>query len=208
MPATRKQKAKARKSRELDMLSDCGNMDVLLGDGNSNSMERELDSLIIVSGRRQHFQIFPNRENSSQVNEIRNIHNGICPTRRDGRVESTDILSVETDIRISQVMDSLMNILQMRIRRAIKDRVILELQNIVGALFSSGKESGTGMSTCHQDLSDRPGVSNNNLSKKDSRSACDLRDHTDFSPYNILRKLFQCPSVKDLKILAKNLANS
>ena len=73
----------------------------------------------------------------------------------------------------------------MRIRRAIKDTVILELQNIVGALFSSGKESGTGMSTCHQDLSDRPGVSNNNLSKMDSRSACDLRDHTDFSPYMV-----------------------
>ena len=28
------------------MLSDYGNMDVMLGDGNSNSIERELDSLI------------------------------------------------------------------------------------------------------------------------------------------------------------------
>ena len=46
MPSTRKQKAKARKSRELDMLSDYGNMDVMLGDRNSNSIERELDSLI------------------------------------------------------------------------------------------------------------------------------------------------------------------
>ena len=107
-----------------------------------------------------------NRENSSQDNEIRNIHNGFCPNRRDGLVEPTDILSRETDLRISQVMDSLMNILQMQIRRAIKDRVILNLQNLVGTLFSAGKESETGISTCHHDLSDRPGVSNINLSKK------------------------------------------
>ena len=68
MPSTRKQKAKARKSRELDMLSDYGNMDVMLGDGNSNSIERELDSLINVSERQQDFQSFPNRESSSQEN--------------------------------------------------------------------------------------------------------------------------------------------
>ena len=70
MPSTRKQKAKARKSRELDMLSDYGNMDVMLGEGNSNSIERELDSLINVPERQQDFQSFPNREISSQENEI------------------------------------------------------------------------------------------------------------------------------------------
>ena len=58
MPSNRKQKAKARKSRELDMLSDYGNMDVKLGDGNSNSIRRELDSLIIVSERQQDVQSF------------------------------------------------------------------------------------------------------------------------------------------------------
>ena len=42
MPSTRKQKAKARKWRELDILSDYGNIDVMLGDGNSNSIEKEL----------------------------------------------------------------------------------------------------------------------------------------------------------------------
>ena len=75
MPSTRKQKAKARKSRELDMLSDYGNMDVMLGDGNSKSIERKLDSLNSVPKRRQDFQSFPNRENSSQDIDIRNIHN-------------------------------------------------------------------------------------------------------------------------------------
>ena len=46
MPSTMRQKAKTRKSRELDMLSDYGKMDVMLGGGNSNFVEKELDSLI------------------------------------------------------------------------------------------------------------------------------------------------------------------
>ena len=63
MASTRKQKAKARKSRALDMSSDYGKIDVMLGDGHSNPIERELDSPINVPERRQDFQSFPNREN-------------------------------------------------------------------------------------------------------------------------------------------------
>ena len=139
-------------------------MDIRLGECNSYSTERGLESVIKRPERHVDSGSLLNRENSSQGNEIRNIHNGICPNRRDGFVEYIDILSRETDLRISQVMDSLMNIKQVQIRRAIKDRVILKLQNIVGTLFSAEKESETGMSTCHQELSDRSGVSNNNSS--------------------------------------------
>ena len=74
MPSTRKQKAKAWISRELDMLSDYDNMEVMLVDGNSNSIERELDSLINGPDRAQDFQSFPNRENSPLENEIRDIN--------------------------------------------------------------------------------------------------------------------------------------
>ena len=42
MPSTTKQKAKARKSREMDMMSDFENSDVMLGNGNNNPIEREL----------------------------------------------------------------------------------------------------------------------------------------------------------------------
>ena len=42
MPSTRRQKAKARKSREMDILSDIENMDVMLGNGDTNPREREL----------------------------------------------------------------------------------------------------------------------------------------------------------------------
>ena len=46
MSSTRRQKAKARKSREMDMLSDIENMDVMLGNGNNNPIERELADAI------------------------------------------------------------------------------------------------------------------------------------------------------------------
>ena len=50
MPSTRKQKAKARKSREKDMMSDFENMDVMIGNENSNPTERELLNVIGNTG--------------------------------------------------------------------------------------------------------------------------------------------------------------
>ena len=45
MPSKR-QKAKARESREMDMMSDLDNLDLLLGSGNENPFERELADAI------------------------------------------------------------------------------------------------------------------------------------------------------------------
>ena len=63
------------------MLSDYNNMDVMLGQGNSNSIEKELDSLINVPERQQDFQSFPNTKNSSLENEIRHIDSRNEPGR-------------------------------------------------------------------------------------------------------------------------------
>ena len=46
MPTTRKQK-KARKSRGLEMLSDIGNLDIMLGENHFSTRERE-GSLIVT----------------------------------------------------------------------------------------------------------------------------------------------------------------
>ena len=62
MPSTREQKAKARKSRELDMLSHYVIMDVMLEVGNSNSIERELDNQVNVPEGQQDVQSFPNEK--------------------------------------------------------------------------------------------------------------------------------------------------
>ena len=46
MPSTRRQKAKARKSREMDMMSDFDNIDEIIRNENTNSIERELANAI------------------------------------------------------------------------------------------------------------------------------------------------------------------
>ena len=46
MPSTRGQRAKARKSSEMDMMSDSENMDIINGNDNVNQIERELSNVI------------------------------------------------------------------------------------------------------------------------------------------------------------------
>ena len=135
MPSTRKQKAKARKSRELDMLSDYGNMDVMLGEGNSNSLKRELDSLINAPEGPQDFRSFPKRENSSQENEVRDIDSRNEPVGESRLLESINMLSGEMNARMSREMETMMDLLHSQISSAISsvisERIIPEIQNMV-----------------------------------------------------------------------------
>ena len=190
MPSTTKQKAKARKSRELDMLSDYGNMDVMLGEGNSNSKERELDSLINVPERQQDFQSFPNRENSSQENEIRDIDSRNEPVRESRLVESINMLSGEMNARMSREMEAMMDLMQSQISRAISsaisERIIPEIQNMVENLPLSQHGVEPCTSTNEDGIGNVWKNANTKFTKKDSRSACDLRDHMDNTPYNLI----------------------
>ena len=192
MPSTRRQKAKARKSRELEMLSDYGNMDVMLGDGNSNSIERDLDSLINAPDGRRDYRSFPNRENSSQENEIRDIDSRNEPVRESRLIESINTLSGEINARMSREMEAMMDLMQSQITRAISsaisERIIPEIQNMVEnlPLGQHGVEPGTSLN--EDGVRNAWEITNTRLTKKDSRSACDLRVHSDVSPY---RKISQ-----------------
>ena len=183
MPSTRKQKAKARKSRELDMLSDYGNMDVMLSEGNSNSIERELDSLINVPEGQQDFQSFPNRENSSQENEIRDIDSRNDPVRGSRLIESIKMLSGEMNARTSREMETMMDLMHSQISRAItsaiSERIIPEIQNMVESLPLSQHGVEPCTSTNEDGIRNAWKNAHTTLTKKDSRSACDLRDHMD-----------------------------
>ena len=52
IPSTRRQKARVRRTREMDILSDYRNMDIMLGQGNSNSIGRNLDN--VINGQEGH----------------------------------------------------------------------------------------------------------------------------------------------------------
>ena len=86
MSSTRKQKANGRKSNEIDILSEYGNMDVML-DGNSNSIGRELDNVINRPDGHQGFETLSNRGSSSheiKKNEIKSTDNRNRPIRQGG----------------------------------------------------------------------------------------------------------------------------
>ena len=169
------------------MLSDYGNMDVMLGGRSSNSIERELDSLIDVPEGQRDFQSFPNRENSSQENEIRDIDSRNEPVRESRLIESINTLSSEVNARMSREMEAMMDLMQSQITRAISsaisERIIPEIQNMVENLPLG--QNGVGPDTSLNEDRVRSAWENTNtrLTKKDSRSACDLREHSDVSPY-------------------------
>ena len=73
MPSTRRQKAKvkkARKSSEMDMMSDFENMDVILGSNNVNPIRRELSN--VIGNSESHCDI----ESNSQPREDDSRENG------------------------------------------------------------------------------------------------------------------------------------
>ena len=99
----------------MDTLSDYGNMDIMLEKEDRSLLTergKELDNVINDTGRHQDSESFPKRENSSQETENRNIDIRICPARHDGLAVSIEIISRETNTRLSQEMDLLMNIIK------------------------------------------------------------------------------------------------
>ena len=81
MPFTRRQKAKARKLSELDMMSDFENLDVNLENDNINPIERELSN---VNGNSEnHCDTESNsqfREKNPQGNGFgHNVHGNVVP---------------------------------------------------------------------------------------------------------------------------------
>ena len=71
----------------MGILSDYYNFDVMLGEMNSNSLERELHGVLNGPKDQQDSEFVPNMETSSQENETRDIYNGNDTTGRDRLTE-------------------------------------------------------------------------------------------------------------------------
>ena len=69
------------------------------------------------------------------------------------------------------------------ISSAINDRVIPEIQNIMGLLCSGYRDTESGTSGKYQESSEATNGWKTKITKKDFRSAFDLRDTGDLSPY-------------------------
>ena len=119
------------------MMSDLDSLDVMLGNGNDNPIERELADAIeqsSVQGDTEHnmhqrsdYRDFAYENDSSRQNDVR---------------QSFEAFSNEFNLRLSQEMDSMMSMVHDQINKAIStaisERVIPEIQNIVSSMSSSG----------------------------------------------------------------------
>ena len=121
-----------------------------LGGNNSNSEERKLE--IVKShylGQGDTYAILTYEISSQQI-ETRNIGCRIETKWSNRPLESIEMLSGKSNLRLSQMKDSLMNILQVQISRAISSaingRVIPEIQNAMGTLSSGQRDTESGSS--------------------------------------------------------------
>ena len=185
MPSTRRQKAKARKSREMDMLSDIENMDVMLGNASNDPIERELVDAIEQSSVQR--DIEANEYLGNQYTSF--PHENNLPRQDDIR-QSLETFSNEFNLRLSQEMDSMMSMVHSQINRAISnaisERVIPEIQNIVSSMSSSGnRDTEASVSPNSQENRECSSGFKAKFTKGDSRSVCDLRDTTGRSHYMV-----------------------
>ena len=125
----------------------------------------------------------------TQENEIRNIDSRNEPVRESRLMESINMLSGEMNARMSREMEVMMDLMQSQISRAISsaisERIIPEIQNMVENLPLSLHDVEPCTSTNEEGIRNAWKNINTRLTKKDSRSTCDLREHTDNSPYMV-----------------------
>ena len=186
MPSTRRQKAKARKFREMDMMSDLDNLYVMLGNGNDIPIEKELADAIEQS------PVYGDIEdNKHQRIDYRGFAYENDPSRQDDVRQFFEVFSNKFIFRLSQKMDSMMSMVHTQIHRAIStaisERGIPEIQNIVSSMSSSGnRDTETSMSPGSPENRENTSGMKSQLTKKDSRSACDLIDTAGRGPYMYL----------------------
>ena len=154
----------------MDMRSNDNNMDMMLGEKNSIYIERKLEHKINHALGKGVTVALPSYKYISQQIDNRNIGSRMRTTRPDRPLESMEMLSEEMNLRLSQVIDSLFNILQVQLSRAINsvinDRMIPEIQSIMSSMFFGQREIESGTPTNNQDISEKTNGLNTKLTKK------------------------------------------
>ena len=183
MPSTRRQKAKARKSREMDMMYDFENLDVMLGNSNNNPIERELAEAIDQSSTHEDADTRAYLEN-----EYRDYSHENDLLRQNEVRQSFETFSNEFNLSLSQEMDSMMSMMHSQINRAITtaiaERVIPEIQNIANSMSSTGhRDTEASSSPSSQENRENASGPKTKIAKKDSRSVGDLRETMGQSSY-------------------------
>ena len=130
MPSTRKQKAKERRSRQLDMLFDVENADVMLGsysrdDEENNISENEVN---LDSGSSK-----PQQSSNVIGEDFRSLLNSNSRENSEIAIETTRLINEEISnqmsIKLNEVKTSLNSQIQEAITAAITNTVLPSIQN-------------------------------------------------------------------------------
>ena len=134
MPTIRKQKYRARKSREADMLSDIEILDIMLGSSHLEREESELSNSVRVP-ESPRFSALTNHDlnshSNSRGNEIRGYAGNGQNSRETDSSSEINRLSGELNQRITQElndMNSVSSQIQRAISEAINDQVLPQIQ--------------------------------------------------------------------------------
>ena len=173
----------------MDMMSDFENVDVMIGNGNINPIEREPSDMI---GNVENDQDIESNLQSSRYethgNEFGHYANENVIPWQDRVQETLETFTSEFNMRLSQEMDSMMSLMHNQINRAIStaitERIIPEIQNIMSSiLFSGNRDTEASSSPNSQENTEMNNGTRNKITKRDSQSTGDLRTPSDDSPY-------------------------
>ena len=114
MPSTKRQKAKERKSREMDMMSDTDNLDEMLGNGSNNPIKRELADAIEQSSVQSDIEVNAYQRDGHRDFTYVNEH-----LRQNELRQSFETFSNEFILRLSQEMNSMLSMVHNQKNRAI-----------------------------------------------------------------------------------------
>ena len=179
----------------MEMMSDFENMDLILGIDMVNPVEREFSNEIGNSENHcDKSLIYSPGRNAFHENDFGHYVNENMIPREDRFHETMETFSSEFNMRLSREMDSMISMMHSQIHRAIStavaERVITEIQNIVSSISSSGnRDTEASSSPNSQENTEGTNGFKSKITKKDSRSACDLRNNRDRSPYKKYSKI-------------------
>ena len=166
MPSTRKQKAKERRSRQLDGMSDVENVDIMLGsyDRDDERAEQSESELNLDSGSNRLHQ------NPNLVGEdFRSLLNTNSRENSEVTVETTRLINEEISNqmsrRLNEIKSSLNSQIQNAISAAIADTVLPSIQN---TLETQGRTNFTIMDRGSNEL--HPSSKAGDFTKEDRRS--------------------------------------
>ena len=187
MLSTRSKKAAARRAREADIMSDIENIDFMLGSGEYNQIERDIDQMrgfSFMLNRDENEESHSIKGNAPPNNKIRNMSEN---RNHHSLIRDLDMLSGEINLRLSQEINSLLNRVNSQIENAINsaisERINPQMQGVVEAILNRQFESVSSMSRRPQNVeSDERNVEENKMQNRSSRPRQNLMDSEDESP--------------------------